>query len=208
MNEPTSLFDVRVIVSPERSSGERTVRIMDGTDSILEHRIPVERGDQAQARIDVQAEEREDGASVQIDTELFSQPAVADGGTSGWATIPDDLPDDFDDRDFSGAADSALAWLSNQPKKKDVRTAALDEAGVGDPYRNVTKNDWARLYLELRRRRLAIERLETALADLEEALLGMPGRPDAERVRSDVLDDVDDLGLDLDGHTDAGGNPL
>jgi len=127
---------------------------------------------------------------------------------SDWATIPDDLPDDFDDRVFSGVSDSALAWTSNQAKKKDVVTAALDEAGASDPYVDPTKGDWARIYLELRRRRLAIESLQDALDDAVEALNGMPGRPDVERAREKATRRVDRLEIDLDGHTDALGNEL
>lgn len=127
---------------------------------------------------------------------------------SDWATIPDDLPDDFDDRVFSDSAESALAWTTNQPKKKDVVTAALDEAGASDPYVDPTKADWARMYLELRRRRLAIERLEEALDDVVDALNGMPGRPDAERIREKTTRNVDRLELDLRGHTDALGGEL
>lgn len=127
-----------------------------------------------------------------------------------WAEIPADLPDDFDAREYDGGPESAAAWLCTQPKKKELRVAAMDEAGVEDPYRTPTKADWGRFYLELRRRRLAIERLESALADLEEALLAIPGNRSggAERIRSDALADVDALGLDLDGHTDVEGGQL
>lgn len=205
-NEPTTLQRFQVIVSPETERGTRTVTIRQGRQTDAEGPMVLERDQRAEASVEVQAEERSDGASVQVATDLLSETLIPDG--SGWATIPDDLPDDFDQRGFSGAPDSALAWLSNQPKKNDVVTAALDEAGASDPYADPTKTDWGRIYLELRRRRLAIEKLEAALDDVVSALNGMPGRPDAKRNRSDALDDVDSLGLDLDGHTDARGKEL
>lgn len=206
MNDPTTLQNFQVIVSPETDDGTRTVVVRQGDQTDAEGPLVLDRDQKATASLDVQAEERSDGATVQTSTDLFRETLIPDG--SGWSTIPDDLPDDFDDRVFSGAADSALAWLSNQPKKKDVRVAALDEAGSDDPYRNVTKNDWARIYLELRRRRLAIERLEEALDDVVEALNGMPGRPDADRIREKATRNVDRLELDLDGHTDASGGQI
>jgi len=185
-DEPMSVYDLRVIVSPETEDGERTVVVREGTQTNREGPMVIGRDDRAEATIDIQSVQKsDDRLGVKPSTDLFAEQVATDGGTSSWASIPEDLPDDFDDRDFS----EALFWLSNQPKKKEVRVAALEEAGVDDPYVRPTKAVWARLLLELRRRRLAIERLQESAQD-----------PDPFGVYSDEIGAVvSDLGIDRSG---------
>lgn len=80
--------------------------------------------------------------------------------TRNWADIPAELPDDFEDRELR----DQIIWLSNQVKKPDIRAAVLEEIGVDDPYGNPTKGDWARIFAELRCRRLEADSL-TSNAD-------------------------------------------
>lgn len=91
-DEPMTLQNLRVIVSPETDRGTRTVVIRQGTQTDAGGPLVLERDQRATASIAVTAEENDHGASVSVGTDLYAETLAADGGR--WATVPDDLSDD------------------------------------------------------------------------------------------------------------------
>jgi len=71
MDEPTTLQDFQVIVSPETERGTRTVTVREGRQTDAEGPMVLDRDQRATASLSVDAEERSDGASVQVGTDLF-----------------------------------------------------------------------------------------------------------------------------------------
>jgi len=70
-DEPTTLQDLRVIVSPETERGTRTVVVRQGRQTDAEGPMVLDRDQRATASVSVAAEERSDGATVEVGTDLF-----------------------------------------------------------------------------------------------------------------------------------------
>lgn len=74
----TTLQRFKVIVQPETERGTRSVVVREGRQNNVEGPIEIRTGERVTAEIEVKATERENGATVTVDTDLLPEEVSVD----------------------------------------------------------------------------------------------------------------------------------